>query len=497
MSVIELNYTNVPAGNTLAVPDLSILNRTRQAPPIFPVELFRSGMDSWLQDSAHSAGAPLDYVAGTFLSAAASLIGSARWISPWKGWKEPAGLWIGLVGDPSSGKSPGSDPVLSLTHLIENEMSATFDNEYKEWETKKVAAKYAHEKWEKEVEEAIRFGKPAPIIPQEAIEPSAIIRPRILVNDSSIEKIALLLSSHLKGMLCQRDELSGWIEGIDRYNKGGERSFWIESYGGRPYKIDRVKHVVPIHIPSLLISIIGGIQPDKLKKLVLGADDGFVARFLWVWPEPIPPYRPQRQADHSLILKAMRRLTALQLDIDEQGSHAGRIVHLTESAAQAFQKWREQHFFAERNVTGMLKSAYGKAPGQLLRLALVMEYLWWVAYSELDVKEPEVISCAAIAAAAHLIESYFKPMAERVFSEAIIPEKERLTTALANYIVKTPAKVVNVRDITRQAKIPELRKSEKVEMAISGLIEADWLLPTAFTGDGRPRKDYSTTRPCT
>lgn len=488
----NLQYTKINTDNALGIPDLSVLNRTRHAPPTFPAEIFRSGMGTWLEDAAHCAGAPLDYVAGSFLAATSALIGNARWVMPWEGWQEPPALWIGLVGDPSSGKSPGSDPVLSMIRAIESDMALEFEPKYRDWESTKIIAKYARDKWEREVKEAVNAEQSAPSIPDEAIEPEEIVCDRVILNDTSMEKAALLLAVHHKGMLKYHDELSNWMGNFDRYGgKGGERSFWLEGYGGRPNKVDRVKHPKPIYIPAFLISVLGGIQPDKLKELLWDGDDGFIARFLWLWPDPIPPYRPKHRADNTLIMKAMQRLTALQMDTDKQGASIRRTVPLTEEAAHAFQEWRVKHFTAEKNVTGMLKSVYGKAPGQLLRLALVIEYLWWAAYSESDTKEPETISLAAIAAAAHLIEAYFKPMAERVFLEAVIPEEERLATALANHIIKTKAKIINVRDITRNARISELRKSAKVEIAVAALVEADWLLKIEPTGlPHRQKKDY-------
>ena len=95
-------------------PDPLLLRRSRRPPVPFPDKVLATEWDQWMRDTAKSAGAPPDYVAMPLLSALAALIGNARVVSPWEGWKEPSILWTGIVGDPSSGKSPGSDPVLSL-----------------------------------------------------------------------------------------------------------------------------------------------------------------------------------------------------------------------------------------------------------------------------------------------------------------------------------------------------------------------------------------------
>ena len=107
-------------------------------------------------------------------------------------------------------------------------------------------------------------------------------------NDVTIEKVAHLLAATApKGLLIVRDELAGWIAGMNAYNDAG-RAFWIEAYGGRPYRVERVKHPEPIVIPRLAVAAYGGTQPDKLAMLMREADDGLLARILWAWPEPIP-----------------------------------------------------------------------------------------------------------------------------------------------------------------------------------------------------------------
>jgi putative DNA primase/helicase len=100
-----------------------------------------------------------------------------------------------------------------------------------------------------------------------------------------------------------RDELAGWIGSFDRYSRGSaERGFWIETYGGRPYVIDRKQQKgEPISIPYLPVAVLGGIQPDRLGNLLLeGEDDGLSARLLYSWPDPIPPSPPRGSRDDSM-----------------------------------------------------------------------------------------------------------------------------------------------------------------------------------------------------
>jgi len=103
----------------------------------------------------------------------------------------------------------------------------------------------------------------------------------------TIERVASLIATAApKGLLIIRDELPGWITGMTAYNEAG-RSFWLEAYGGRPYRVERQKHPDPIIVPRLAVGVFGTVQPDRLRALMDSTDDGLLARILWAWPEPI------------------------------------------------------------------------------------------------------------------------------------------------------------------------------------------------------------------
>jgi hypothetical protein len=489
-------------------PDMSVLRNGRRKPPTFPTNLFGDDLSNWLTTAANSAGAPVDYVAGSLLAATSALIGSSCRISPWDDWEEPSALWVGLVGDPSSNKSPAIDPIIKIISMLENDMASNFEAEYRDWETKKELATCIYEDWKKDVVKSKKDKAAIPIKPIAASIPEELTRPRILGNDASIEKLALLLSTHHNGLLFYRDELAGWFGSFDKYSgQDADRAFWIESYGGRSYIIDRVKHSKPINIPHLLVSILGGIQPDKLAKLIKGADDGFTARFLWLWADAIPPFRPETIADNAIATEALRKLSGLALETGGNGSSGGnnhhkapkmpKILKLSEEAARLFQEWRKKHFLDTEIVHGLLKSSYGKAPGQLLRLALTLELLGWATISQSlcqtsqPIQAPSSISVRAIEAAITLIDDYFKPMAERVFGDTAASEEEQLATVLAKHIVKTKAKAINTRIISRTGGLCGLNKAESIRSAISVLIEADWLFNyDQHDAIGRPRGDY-------
>ena len=491
------NASEFRSGDEWPEPDLSAARQNRRSPPALPLELFGPFWADWLATAAQGASCPVDYVAGPFLAAAAMLIGNARWVSPWSGWKEPPVLWVATVGDPSSGKSPGADPVLDMLGIIEADLAADFDAVHREWATARESARCAREAWEKEVKEAAKMGTPPPIMPPSAVEPAEPVRARVKIADATPEALGQLVAAHEKGLLFFRDELAGWFGSFDKYGgSGSDRAFWLEAYGGRQFTIDRVKHPLPIIIPRLTVGVLGGVQPERLADLLKSPDDGLQARFLWLWPDKVPPRRPTRHVDVAAALEAFRRLVELPLVPGDDDEMRPFVCSLADDAGDAFDQWRREHSAVE--VPGALGSAYGKAPGHLLRLAMVLEHLWWCApattsTSLMPVLPPSRITIQAVHAAAALIEDYFKPMAERVFGDAALPEADRLAATLARWILKERPEVVNARDLRRKARLPGLRESEKVRLALGTLVEADWLRP-AFQRSGgnagRLREDY-------
>lgn len=151
-----------------------------------------------------------------------------------------------------------------------------------------AVAKAADEAWQREQRDARKAGTMTPPRPPDAVAPDPPPRGRIVVNDSTLEE--LQLASHPRGLLYFRDELGGWLGNLDRYGgAGGDRAFFLEAWNGGPYNVDRVKHHgSPLRILMNSLSILGGMQPDRVKDVLGAADDGLVARFAFVWPAAAP-----------------------------------------------------------------------------------------------------------------------------------------------------------------------------------------------------------------
>jgi hypothetical protein len=468
-------------------PDRSILVAD-WSPPVFPLGILPEQIADLLVKTARCKSAPVDYVAASLLTGAASLIGSSRRVSPWQGWSEPAILWSALVGNPSAGKSPAMDPVLSVLSSIEGDGVEDHGEAMRHYETDKMEAALVLQKWESEAKDAHAKGYAPPLMPETAVAPDMPVRKRLTVRDATTEALLVALKGQDKGLLTVRDELAGWFAGMDRYagSKGGDRALWLEAYGGRPYTLDRVKNGGdPFHIPSLAISVIGGIQPDRLENCLLkGDDDGLSARFLYFYPEPAPRQRPEHAPDARLLERMIRRLDGLTADRDESGRPTPRILPLSSGAIELFHGWW-QALPGREQKNNRMNGWWGKAQGTALRLALILEYLNWVASA--DTMEPMEVTTITMEKAIHFMDAYAGPMAAHAHGETDEHTVDANTLMLARYIQEQGLTAFNVRDLQRSGPMRSLKAQEVKELCFN-LVGHGWLQAAPIRQGDTPGK---------
>jgi hypothetical protein len=170
-------------------------------------------------------------------------------------WWEHPRLWVLLVGDPSRKKTP---IINAATRPLEQYERHLRDR--------------AEADWKQHLESG---GNPK----EERPKP-----PRFVVFDSTIEKLGDILSRSDRGLLVKRDEFSGWLGGMEKYNNstrgaGADRSFWLQSFDGGPFTVDRISRG-ELHIRNLSVSLVGGIQPARLAEIQGLTSDGLLQRFL-------------------------------------------------------------------------------------------------------------------------------------------------------------------------------------------------------------------------
>jgi hypothetical protein len=475
-------------------PDLALIREQAIAAPQIPAGILPAAWARWTAEAAEGAGAPHAFVAVALLSAVGTVIGNSRWAAPWHPWHEPPAINAALIGRPSSGKSPALDQITTLLAVLEMEMNEDIKDRRREAKRDAMQAAEKMKLYEAEVKNATKLGNAAPL-PPEGCEPvKTPQRRRIYSTSPTIEAASRLSDANPRGLLIQRDELSGWIASMDRYSggAGGDRQFWLQAYGGRAWTPDRVKDGdEPVHIPHLLWSILGTIQPDRVSTLMMsGDDDGLSARFLYCWPEALPPRRPSCRADTEGALTRLRRLRALPWTETPEP----KLMPFTGPAAAALHEWRIEVASMEEAASGLMLSWLGKLPGLAVRIALILELLTW-SESPDGTPDPEAVGERSILAAITFLHDFAIPMARRTFGAAALPEAERDGRRLARWLIqqRPMPETINARKLRQRGDGPGIADADRMEAALKEIEAAGWVRPAPSRdgGPGRARKDWA------
>lgn len=453
-------------------PDMDILKTKDLLPaPQLDTSIFKS-LEPWVIQTAQNTNAPVDYVAFALLAGAAGVIGLSRSVSPWAEWVEPCCLWIGTVGEPSSGKTPATTPIRRILNQIEEERKKPYFAKLNEWKRDKEVSKQKKKEWEDKVKENPDF---APHFPSEAIIPVKPQTYRFVYGDTTQEAITKDMERNIKGAILFRDELSAWICGMNRYNSGSsERGFWLEAYNGHKFVCDRVKYDDDrLEIKNLLVSVFGTIQPQRLVDTLFDdRGDGFLARFLWVYPAVIPPAIPQNVALPDTALKTFQRLDTLLNPYADFAEEQKKCLPLSTEAKEVFSAWYIKHLTKTQQEESNVKYFLGKGQGYVLRFALLLELLWWASSES---AEPTEVSAEAIKATISLYDSYLLPMCERVYYMYYSPAYNIEARALAHWIIENKPESFTLRDIYNNGTVKYLRRKEPTEKAAKRLVELNWL----------------------
>ncbi|MDM1310832.1 MULTISPECIES: YfjI family protein [Acinetobacter] len=272
---------------------------------------------------------PVDFVAVSLLSSLGSLLGTKVTIKPKPlgDWRVMTNLWSAVVGTPSMKKSPAYEAGLRpISQLIDKakETSKCKDldrktaissiNQESKDLTEELLIKIRAEKLSAEQElrelkkeltkikdETEREELFLKIAKQElkieankknevAANSEETPEKRYQTDDATIEALSDLEVNNPNGILVFRDELVGLFAFLEK-DGGLGRTFFLEGWNGTgSYQIDRIGRGSQF-IPNHCLTVMGGIQPDKLIQYLEPAikglgNDGLIQRFqLLVYPD--------------------------------------------------------------------------------------------------------------------------------------------------------------------------------------------------------------------
>jgi hypothetical protein len=323
------------------------------------------------------AEAPPDYVAIASIAGAAGAIGNAYVVEGKRGWREPAVLWGVPIGPPSAHKTPAMKAAHSALAAIDHELYVEWKKENEQVEVQHqmaLDAQVAENKSKKSVK-----------------KPEKPPLKHLLHDDTSLEKMTINTAASPHGAVAFYSELAAWFASFSRYSSGGDdssgRALWNRAYDAERFKRDRVKNEgPPIVVPAAACSIVGAIQPDKLRQIWPKSHDGLLARPIYVWPRlaPLPSEQPDDDGDDDIsggetyaFRKAFKALYDLPLVIDDEGVPQPAVLRLATEARPPFNAAKRDCERRARRERGLIGEWLGKGPGRILRLALTFELMKW------------------------------------------------------------------------------------------------------------------------
>jgi Protein of unknown function (DUF3987) len=321
------------------------------------------------------AEAPPDYVAIAAIAGAAGAIGNAYVVEGKRGWREPAVLWGMPIGPPSAHKTPAMKAAHSALAAIDHELYLEWKRECEQIEVQHQMALDAQEAANKSKKTVKKPEKP-PL-------------KHLLHDDTSLEKLTINMAASPHGAVAFYSELAAWFASFSRYSGSGDdssgRALWNRAYDAERFKRDRVKNEgPPIVVPAAACSVVGAIQPDKLRQIWPKSHDGLLARPIYVWPRlaPLPSEESDDDGDISggetyAFRKAFKALYDLPLVVDDEGVPHPTVLRLAREAVSPFNAAKRDCERRARREHGLLGEWLGKGPGRVLRLALTFQLMTW------------------------------------------------------------------------------------------------------------------------
>jgi len=374
-------------------------------------------------------------------------------------WTESARLWAALMGPPSAKKSPIISAATGPLCRLDVEMMRAWQQRLAEWE-----ALSADE----------RKGTPRP--PQT----------RLRIEDATVEATQQVLEGSPWGVLLLQDELSGFFGAMDKYNGGkgaqADRAFWLRSFNGGQFALNRVGRGAAI-IDNLSISMLGGIQPEPLRKIAGDSvDDGLLQRLFPIMlrtatmgrDEPMPPVNAQ----YRTLIENLHRLTPpgwMNTGVLEFDNGAQAIRHDLEA--------RHLDLQSLETINRKLASHIGKYDGMFARLCVVWHCIEHIENTMLcDAPDfdgtalPATVTEATAQRVADFLHGFLIAHAIAFYSGVLgLSDDHDRLTAIAGYILTHKLDRITNRDVQRGDRTMRGLKDHEIRPLLEQLAALGWL----------------------
>ena len=280
-------------------------------------------------------------------------------------WHESARLWGCIVGESSTKKSPMLMAVTRPLNALIEKVSREDAEIARRQDIIDARYKAAMKKY---TEACIASDDHTETMPPLAKREERL---RVKVQSLTTEGLEEVLRDCPRGIFCDVDELAGWLGSMDAYRAQGkkDRGLWLQAYNGGALQKDLVgRGSFLIHNWS--VTILGGIQPSKIRELAPNmSDDGLLQRFLVVCSEKAGGPARNNASPNVKAIEAWSRL----IDTLYHTKPGGTYVKMSQEAAAIREDAVQtiSQIINSRFISLAFTSALGKWEGVSARLILV------------------------------------------------------------------------------------------------------------------------------
>jgi Protein of unknown function (DUF3987) len=415
-------------------------------PPRLPRGLLPSVIEDFAFEEGATMGADPAGLAAAALAVCAAAIPDRIQlrVKRYGRWNEATRLWVGLVGDPSTKKSPIIYQAVRPLERIDADLWHAY-----------AAAKA---QWDALDKDTKRATPPPPQI-------------RVKLDDVTVEAAQEVLRDSSDGVLYLRDELSGFFGSIDKYagNRGAaaDRGFWLQAYNGGSYTFDRIKRGSG-RIEHLSVSVLGGIQPEPMRKLAADTvDDGLIQRLAPIMLRPGGVGRDEQMSS------AVESYETLVEQLHQMQPPAISDVVLDSAARKIREEMERKHceLTTIEIINKKLSAHVGKYDGIFARLCLL-----WHCIENPHTEPPPQISAACTRRVADFLSHFLLPHAIAFYANiyGLSDDHDRLT-AIAGYILAHKVERLTNRVIQRGDSTMRGLKRHEIENICYQLNALGWV----------------------
>lgn len=419
-------------------------------PPDMPQGLLPPVLEAWALANGENMGCDPAGLAVAALVTCAAAIPDAIKLKVKQNsdnWDESARIWAALIGNPSTKKSPILSAATWPLCRLDVEKMRAWQQRVRAWEALPADEKKAN---------------PRP--PQE----------RLRIEDATVEAAQQVLEGSPWGVMLLQDELSGLFGAMDKYSGGkgaqADRAFWLRSFNGGEMAVNRVARGTSL-IPNLSVSMLGGIQPEPLRKIAGDAtDDGLLQRLF-----PIILRPATLGCD-----EAMPPVNEHYRDLIEKLHHlkppgiggTGKLAF--SEAAQAVRRGLEaRHLDLQglETINRKLAAHIGKYDGMFARLCVV-----WHCVENIGRHMPSEVSEATAGRVAEFLHRFLLAHAISFYAGCLgLSDDHDRLTAIAGHILAHKLERVTNRDIARGDRTMRGLKDYEVRPLLEQLEALGWL----------------------